>query len=296
MEHMVGQLLALIVALCWAQNSLIYSFTGRAIGSKTVAHIRLWIALPLILIAHYLFVGSWFPVGFSSSTYILLAISGIIGFFIADLLIFQSFVLLGPRETLVILTSSPIFIVILSSIYLDESIVLVQIIGIIITVAGVMWVVFTEAEKRAHSHTPKGILIAFSGSLTQAIAMVLSKAGMVEGIHPISANLIRLFAGFIGLVLFVSVRGEFLSDFRKVRSVKLIGLIASAALVGPIIGIALTLYAITLAPVGVVTAISQISPILLLPIERFIFKRHIGISTIAGTLLAIAGTVVLLIG
>ncbi len=296
MEHILGQLLALLIALCWAQNSLIYSFTGRAIGSRTVAHIRLWIALPLIFIAHQIFLGSWFPTGFSTMTYLLLALSGVIGFFIADLLIFQSYVLLGPRETLVILTSSPIFIVILSTIFLDEQIYLLQFIGIIVTVAGVMWVIYSESEKRERSHTLKGLIIGFSGSLTQSIAMILSKAGMAEGIHPVSANLLRIGAGFIGLVIFVSLKKEFLSDFRKVRSIRLILLITSAALAGPIIGIALTLYAITLAPVGVITAISQVSPILLLPIEKYIFKKKIGLSTIAGTLIAITGTVILLLG
>jgi drug/metabolite transporter (DMT)-like permease len=297
MEHMVGQLLALIIALCWAQNSLIYSHVGRQAGSRSVAHIRLWIALPMILLLNVAVTGTVFPMGYSTATYGHLLISGLLGFFIADLLIFRAYVDLGPRETLVILTSSPIYTTIISRIFINERITFIQVIGIIITVAGVMWVVYTESQAGIGERKgrTRGLVIAMLGSLAQAVAMVFSKAGMAEGIHPISANLLRISAGFVGLVIYAVVRGSFRQDFRALRSVKLLALVASAALVGPILGIVLTLYAITLAPVGVITAITQISPVLLLPIEHHFYRKKISLSTILGTFTAIAGAVILVI-
>ncbi len=296
MEQILGQALALVIAVCWAQNSLVFSYTGGRIGANTTAHVRLWIALPLILAVHRIWLGSWLPQGYGLETWLPLGLSGVLGFFIADILIFQSYVLLGPRETLVILTTSPIIIALLSAAFLQEALSRMQVFGILTTVAGVMWVVHTETERRRKEqrHSLKGILAALGGSVTQAAAMVLSRAGMDEGIHPLSATVIRISFGFIGLVVMVILQGRFIDDFRKAGSVRILLLITAAVAAGPIIGISLTLYAITLAPVGVVTAISQISPILLLPVERYAFGKRIGLSTLAGTAVAISGTIILI--
>jgi drug/metabolite transporter (DMT)-like permease len=295
MQEIHGQLLGLVIALCWAQNSLVYSYVGRSVGSKTVAHIRLWIAVPMAFAVHLLFTGTWFPLGLPTEVYVSLIISGVLGFFIADVLIFQSYVELGPRETLVIMTSSPIFTAVISRLTVGEVLSVLQTLGILVTVAGVILVIYSDRRGTAKHVSVKGILIAFGGSLTQAVAMVSARAGMIDQVHPVSGNLLRMSAGFIGLIIYALVRGEFINDFKRMSSMKHISLISSAAFAGPVLAIALTLYAITLAPTGVITAITQISPILLLPIERFVFKRKITTASLAGTIVAIGGTLILVL-
>jgi drug/metabolite transporter (DMT)-like permease len=105
---MLGQLFAVLTALCWAQNSISYSIAGKRVTSSTVTHIRLWIALPAILIVHFLFLGSVLPEISSFLSLGFLLGSGFIGFFIADVFIFYAFVAIGPGRTLLIMTLSPI--------------------------------------------------------------------------------------------------------------------------------------------------------------------------------------------
>jgi len=297
MELFLGQFLGVLTAACWAQNSIIYSYIGRQVSSQTVAHIRLWIALPLILAANFLFTKAVFPVHLSAETYLYLFSSGFVGFFIADLLIFYGFVELGPRETLVIMSSSPIFSAVLSWILFSEALAPMQIIGVIVTIAGVMWVIREDRQNTASSHThyAKGVLIAFGGSFAQAAGMVLAKGGMATQVHPVSANTLRITAGLLGLIVYAAVRGQFVSDFRKLKNTRLLLLLSSAAFVGPVLGIILTLYAINLAPVGVVTALTQLSPVLVLPVERFVFGKHIRPGAVIGTLTAISGAALLFI-
>jgi len=224
MTLFIGQLFAVITAVCWAQNSLIYSHTGKIIGSKTVTHIRLWLALPMIMIAHLLFVGSLFPLGLLPKSYLVFSLSGVVGFCIADLFIFQAFVDLGPRQTMVILTTSPIFSAVMSRFFYKESLLGIQIIGILVTILGVCWVVLADgrngrkndSEKPQSRHNGRGVLIALVGSLAQAGGVILSKGGLEQGVHPVSANVIRLSAGLIALILYAAIRGKFVDDFRKV--------------------------------------------------------------------------------
>lgn len=109
MNQLVGQLLAIITAVCWAQNSLIYAHVGTQFSSNTTAHIRLWIAVPLMLLVHLVFEGTLFPFDISMRSFLLIGISGVLGFCIADLFLFHSFVTLGARQTMVIMTTSPLF-------------------------------------------------------------------------------------------------------------------------------------------------------------------------------------------
>jgi drug/metabolite transporter (DMT)-like permease len=82
-----------------------------------------------MLLVHVIFLGRFFPTGFQFSVYLYLLSSGFLGFFIADLLIFKAFVDLGPRETLVIMTLSPIFAALSSWLALGETLRLLQIQG-----------------------------------------------------------------------------------------------------------------------------------------------------------------------
>ena len=300
MSAILGQLFALVTAACWAQNSIVYSFAGRRVGSTTVTHIRLWIALPVVILLHLLFTGRVLPLDLTGKSYLYLSISGFAGFCLADLFIFKAFVDIGHRETLVIMTTSPIFSTIVSWIILGEVLSALQVTGIALTVAGVAWVVFVEgknsAAKENHPADRKaalGVLFAFLGAFTQAIGLSLAKYGLGSEVHPISANVLRISAGLVGLVVFALIRGQLTNDFRKMRDRVALLQITTGALIGPVLGIIMTLYALTMAPVGVVTTIMQVSPIMLLPIDRFIFKKRIPPGAVLGTLIAVGGAMLL---
>jgi drug/metabolite transporter (DMT)-like permease len=297
MTAILGQVFALITALCWAQNSIVYSMAGRRVSSQTVTHIRLWIALPAVLTVHLIMTGNVIPAVIPVTSFLYLAVSGVIGFFLADIFIFHGFVALGPRETMVILTLSPIFSAILSWIFIGETLEPVQILGVLLTIGGVMWVIYAERRPRKEGEKDyrTGVIAAFLGAAAQAAAMVLSKQGLTEGVHPISANIIRVSFGLLGLSVFMISRRRFIADFKKMADRKAFLLIGAGALVGPVLGIILALYALTLAPVGIVTTLMQTSPVMLLPVDRFLFRRKIPWSVWIGTVIAVAGTALLFI-
>ncbi len=349
MNSFTGQLLALFTAACWAQNSLVYAAAGRRVGSTTVTHIRLWIAFPLIVVVHLIMTGHLLPPAISPGEVIYLALSGLLGYCIADLFIFRAFVDLGPRNTLVVLTCSPIFSTIISWFTLRERLDFFQVLGIVTTILGIVWVVASERKDRkdresressggkefagdsragkkttasdratagaakeaadaagnlsgtaevvgtagAGKHSGIGLLCAFLGTLTQAAAMVLAKSGLGPGVHPVSANMVRISAGLLGLVIFAAARKQLFADFRRMKDGRALLLITIGAVVGPVFGIIMTMYALSLAPVGIVTALMQVSPVMLLPIEKFVFKTPVSWGAAAGTVVAIGGTVIL---
>ncbi len=301
METLIGQLLALVTALCWAQNSLIYAHVGAQVSSNTTAHVRLWIALPLMMLVHLVFEGSLFPIDMDVRAFLLIGLSGVLGFCIADLFIFSSFVHIGARQTMVLMTTSPLISALLARFVADESLSTLQVSGIVVTLIGVAWVVLADRggkEGGTRRMVAKGIAIALGGSVTQALAYVAVDAGMTEGISAVSTNVVRLAFGLVALAIFAAARRSFISDFARFSGKaghKALLLILMAAIIGPVLGIILNLQALKMAPVGVVTTLSQLTPIMLLPLERFVMKRKIATGAVVGTVIAVAGSVLLFI-
>ena len=130
------------------------------------------------------------------------------------------------------------------------------------------------------------------------MAYVLADAGMTEAIPAVSANVVRILFGLFALIIFATVRKSFLHDFARFTGKagnKALLLIFAAAIVGPVLGIILNLQALKMAPVGVVTTLSQLTPVMLLPLERFIMKRHIKGLSVVGTFIAVSGSVLLFV-
>lgn len=295
MHLILGQIFGLLTALCWAQNSLIYSHLGKKTGSDAVTHIRLWLALPVMLLVNYLFTGQFSPFQIPLQPLIFILFSGFFGFFVADLFLFRAFVEIGPREALVVMTTSPVFSLIFSWVFLQETLSFIQIIGILIILAGVIWVILEEKEddNKGQHRGARGVLYALLGALTQAIGLIFAKMGMLEGVHPVSTNFLRIIAGLTGLFIYSLLRGKVKSDFLAFRSLRKLALLFFAVIVGPVLGIILSLYALNWAPVGIVTTLMQVSPVLLLPVDIFLFKKKVGWGGISGTLLAVGGTTLL---
>ncbi len=148
MELILGQALALFTALCFAQNSLIYAYVGRIVSSSTTAHIRLWIAFPVILLVHLIFLGTLVPVGISFHSWLFIGTSGVLGFCVADLFIFSALVKIGARQTMVIMTTSPLFSTIFAFFIEKEVITYFQSFGMFVTLFGVALVILIDKNKK----------------------------------------------------------------------------------------------------------------------------------------------------
>lgn len=297
----IGELLALFTAFCWAQNSVFYSITGKRVTSSTTAHIRLWITLPFMFLIHFIFYKSIYPIHEPLPAYIYIALSGIFGYFFADLMIFKSFVDLGPRETTVILTLSPIFSAILSYFFFNQNLSVLKISGMFLTILGIIIVIIGDSPEYKNNKKKfykafkinKGIVIAFLGALGQSLGLVLAKMGQNYGTTPISTNTIRITFALIAYIFYRGFTKNFKKDFLKMKDKKSFVLIMIGSVVGPILGVIAALYAINYAPIGIVSTIMQIVPILLLPYEYFVLKKKITLLSINGTILAVIGTAIL---
>ncbi len=289
----LGESAALLTSLCWSLNSVCFTVAGRRVGSAAVNLGRLLLAWIALVLVHQIVYGSAFPLQAGSARLGWLGMSGFIGFALGDAVLFEAFVLIGARLAMLLMTLSPIFSALLAWLVLGQSLSLPKVLAMVATLGGIAWVVWGGGEHEDHPHLWRGILLGVGGALGQSVGLLFSKFGLAGNFPPISANLIRVTAGVAALLLYFGATGRLrglLGSLRDGRATAFIGL---GAMTGPVLGVVLSLVAISRAPMGVAATLMSLSPVILLPVSFFIFKEKVGGHAILGTLLALAGAAAL---
>ena len=98
----IGEIAALATAFCWTFTGISFEYAGKKVGSLAVNFIRLILGFIFISLFTYLTRGLLLPTDSSSFNWIWLGLSGIIGFFIGDLFLFQSYLEVGTRVAMLI--------------------------------------------------------------------------------------------------------------------------------------------------------------------------------------------------
>jgi drug/metabolite transporter (DMT)-like permease len=129
----------------------------------------------------------------------------------------------------------------------------------------------------------------------QAAGLLFSKIGMAGGFSPISANLIRVTAAAAAMLMVKAFSGALRSEIGKMKDRRALLDIVSGAAAGPVLGVVLSLYAITHAHMGVAATLMSLAPVILLLHTHFILKEKITFMAVGGTLLALVGTALLFI-
>ncbi|MFO7914833.1 MAG: DMT family transporter [Candidatus Krumholzibacteriales bacterium] len=286
----IGEIAAVLTAGCWAINAIMFADAGRVIGSRSVNHLRLWFALLLLGAAHIIVIRQPLP-GLLSPAFIFLAVSGIVGFFMGDSLLFEAYVRIGPRMGMLMMTAVPIFSVFLGRAFLGEKLTVLQLTAIAVTTVSIAFVTKDKKDNSTFQpgHLLSGVLLGLGGAMGQAIGLMLSKRGLQEGINPVSANLIRVMAATASISIFLLFHGKFLNDFGKLRIRGVTPRVFGGALFGPVIGVVLSLVAILYAKLGVASTLMATSPVILIPLSRIFYKEHITARTVFWTVMAIAG-------
>ncbi len=302
MQNFTGELAALGTSLCFAFGSTLFTFAGRELGSQRVNRVRLLLAVILIALIHWALLGQLFPSDAPADTVGWLILSGVVGLAFGDMCLMQAFVLIGPRLSMLMMALAPMFSTVIAWALLHETLNGQQLVGIALVIVGVVAVV-AERQKAGPSSVAAtgrayqiGLLCALGGSLGQAGGTVLSKVGLAGGIEPLSASLIRLMAAAVVIWVLALFQRQLVSTARALRA-KPSGTLklAGATLVGPVVGVWLSLIAVQRTSVGVASTLTSLTPIFLIPISFIVFKERPTRQTVIGTLVAVAGTVLLFV-
>lgn len=301
----IGELAAVGTSLCFSFGSTFFTMSGRVFGSIILNRGRLVVAVVLVMLMHLLFYGELIPMNAGIDRWAWMSISGIVGLVLGDTFLLQAFVLIGPRLSMLMMALAPVLGVVLAWVFLGETLALKEIIGIAVTLAGIFVVIGerradasnTDAAKTGDSRSYIiGLLCGLGGAAGQAGGLVLSRFGLVGDFPALSGSLIRLIAAMIVVWLIALFNRQAVTTYRALRqNPRAFMLVVGGTVLGPVLGVWLSLIAVQNTSVGVASTLSSLMPIFLIPISYFMFKERVTVQGIIGTVIAFVGMVLLFI-
>src|SRR6056297_2639892 len=120
MEAYIGEIAGLAAAFCWTATAIAFESAGKKIGSLSVNLIRLFMAIFLLGIYTWISRGLFLPVDASFHQWKWLVISGLVGFSLGDLFLFEAYVRIGARLSSLIMSFTPPIAGIIGWLVMDE--------------------------------------------------------------------------------------------------------------------------------------------------------------------------------
>jgi drug/metabolite transporter (DMT)-like permease len=294
MGSILGELAALATSVLFSATSTQLTLAGRQVGSMVVNRLRLLLATLFLIGAHFLLKLPlpWLAGG---QRWFWLGLSGVVGLVLGDALLFEAFVRIGPRLSMLMMSLAPILSTLLAWLFLGERLTALQLLAIFITVFGIAWVVQDRnrqapVDSADRGTTLSGLLLGIGAAAGQAVGLVLAKEGLAGDFPALSGTFMRMLAAAAVLWAITLLRRQAGTTLHKLTSRPRAALwILGGSFTGPFLGVTLSLVAVQRTEVGIASTLMALPPVFLLPVGYFVFTERFGWPAILGTLVALVG-------
>ena len=301
--NLIGETAAIVTACLWTINSILFASAGKKIGSLSVNAYRILMAVGFLGITHIIFLGSLLPTA-SSEQWFWIGLSGIVGLGIGDFGLFAAFVIIGPRRSVLIMSLSPIFAALGAYLMLGEILSPLIIIGIAVTLIGVIVVILEKEENSDEKPISKklktwGVFLAFIGAIGQGIGLVFAKKGMWLDpsimMNPLSVSFVRMIMGALFIWMCVVVMRRLPEVRKALKSKKGMGQTAAGAFIGPFVGVTLSMVAVAYTQAGIAQTLMSLMPVFIIPAIWVLYKQKTSWRGVLGAIVAVIGVAILLL-
>ena len=295
----MGELAALLTAFFWAFSSLFFTTAGKKVGSLVVNRLRLLFGVVLLGIAHFILQGQLLPLDASAERWFWLGLSGIFGLVIGDGFLLQAYVMIGTRIATLIMAINPIISTILAWIFLSETLSIPKVIGITLAIVGISVVVLERGNGNLGARDRRqyvlGILAAVAAAFAMSLGLVFAKKGLVGEFPSISGVIIRMLVSLLVVWVMTFAMGHTRRTLQALRDRAAIRPIALGSVAGPFIGVWLALIAVQSTYVGIASTLMSLTPIIVLPFVRYVFKEPVSLRAVFGTAVSLAGVFIIFV-
>ena len=303
--NLTGESAAVLTSCFWTASSLLFTSAGRRFGSFGVNAYRSLIAIGLLLCAHIVLLGTLLPLA-SSGQWFWLGLSGIVGLGIGDFGLFAAYVTIGPRRSVLIQASSPIFASLGAYFMLGEPLSQMAILGIAVTLSGIIVVILEreetseeklEEQSAATKRKTIGVLFGLISAMGQGFGLVLSRKGMYldtsVAMNPVSVALIRMMLAVVFVWICALFAGKLPTLRQAAKDKQGMKYTAAGAIVGPFVGMTLSMVAVADTQPGIAQTLMSLMPIFIIPVIWIIYRERTSWRGILGAVVAVIGVAIL---
>lgn len=295
MQQYLGEIAALLTALCWTVTAMAFESAGKRVGALSLNLIRLLIGLVFLVIYNALINGVVIPDA-TNYQWFWLIMSGLVGFVLGDLFLFRAFIMIGARISMLIMALVPPMTALIGWITLGEILSGIEFLGMGVTMSGIL-IVMLSRHKPGRRETIKkgkpgplllGAILALGGAIGQATGLVLSKKGM-QDMDPFAATQIRIMAGVVGFFLVITLFKRWQNVFGALKDLKAMKFMTLGSFTGPFLGVSFSLMAVQHTDTGVAATLMALTPVMIIPPAILLYKEKIHLLEIIGAIVTVGG-------
>ena len=288
----VYELAALGAAACWAITGLLSQSAAQALGAFGFNRLRQ--GMVAVMLAVIVFAtGRWH--GIEGDDLARLALSGVIGIFLGDTLLYVALIRLGPRRAGALFALNAPMAAVMGWLFLGEELPPLAILGVGLSTLGVAMAVLGRAG-RSGGHrfeAVRGSVLIASGyglaaAAGQAMGSLIARPVMAGGFDPYTASLIRVAVAVACMIVLIALPIQAVQPLSR-PTPRVIVLSALSGLIAMVMGMTLLMFALQGGKVGIVSTLSALSPVLILPVLWVMTGARPSATSWAGAVIAVIG-------
>lgn len=294
MQNYLGEIAALLTALCWTVTSMAFESAGKRVGALSLNLIRLLIGLIFLATYNAILHDGFLPHA-TGYQWFWLTLSGFVGFVLGDLFLFRAFILIGARISMLIMALVPPMTALIGWITLGEMLTGMEFLGMGVTLFGIVMVIATKGDlnqvvsgKLKMGPLMLGSLLALGGAAGQAAGLVLSKKGM-QDMNAFEATQIRIMAGLVGFTLVITFFRRWKHLLQAFKDLNAMRYTTLGSFTGPFLGVSFSLLAVQHTDTGVAATLMALTPVMIIPAAMLLYRERIRFMEILGAIISIAG-------
>ncbi len=290
-----GETLALLTAINWAFAVILFRKSGESVHPIGLNLFKNILAMVLIIPTMWITGNTLFR-NVPAADYALLLVSGVIGIGLADTLFLKSLNTLGAGLLAIVDCCYSPFIILLSIVFLGESLALLQVIGVVLIVAAVLTALNERKSSKANGHKIViGIVWGVLAMAANAVGIVMIKP-LLEQSPILWATEIRLLGGVIVLVVALLLRRDRRSIISSVILSNRWGYTVSGSFMGAYVSMLLWLAGMKYTEASIASALNQTSNIFIFILAWLFLRESMDRYKILGIVLGVIGAILVTLG
>lgn len=292
----LGEILSLTCAVVWAYAVILFKISGDSVHPIGLNSFKNVMAAVLFLPTMWLFGQSLWDSSVSLNDYAIIYLSGALGIGIADTFFFQCLNRVGASVTAIIDCFYSPSVVFFSYLWLDETLTVLQLIGVMLIISAVITATYRPGAKPTNRKTMIiGIAYGIAAMLLMALGVVIVKP-VLDRQPLLWVTEHRVIGGIIVLILVLIFHKDRRPIMKSVMSINNRKSMIWGSFIGAYLSMILWLGGIKFTKASIASALNQTTNIFIFIFAALILKEAINSRKIIGIIFAVCGALLLTFG
>ncbi len=289
-----GEFFALASAVSWAWAIILFRRAGDALPPFELNLFKNLLGFSLVLPTMAIFEGYQLP-AFTLEEIGIALVSGFLGIAVADTWYLRALSLMGASRTGIVASLLAPFVILLSILFLGESLRGWQIVGFALVMGGILLVTWRQNRREVDAaNLGKGVFFGVGAMLLMAVGIVMVK-GILETRPFLWTTELRLVGGIAGMLIYMALRGRFEVVMQRFRQPLPWRFIVPASVLGAYVSMMMWLAGYKLISASEASVLNETANAWIVLLAWLVLGESIGYRKVMGLLLTSAGVIIMLL-